>query len=298
MLLRRGNEMSWRRPTTVFGLLLRALSLRRQIASWLVALVLFVIFQLLKCTCAPDAARFATFNIENYPKSTRQEEGALDLIRSMDVSAVALQEITDPERLLSAAKDRLGESWDVIATDRPHQKVALLVDKSVWTVRAARVLPYTEIYAGAKPTLDVELQSERTSVRMFVVHLKAGGDGGSTRAAQLRALAPHVAVAANTERAVVVAGDFNATGPSDLEAIQAFARETGLDHISRDVPCTSYWSRRDGCVGVALDHILSSRPDAGVEALGPCRDEGCEHRSSCPVYREEVSDHCPVAFEI
>ncbi|NUO52460.1 MAG: hypothetical protein HOV80_26730 [Polyangiaceae bacterium] len=289
--------MSWRRPTTMFGLLLRVLSLRRQIASWLLALFCFVIFQLVKCTCAPDKARFATFNIENYPKSDRQEEAALDLISSMDVGAVALQEITDPDRLRAAAKDRLGESWDVIATDRPKQKIALLVDRSAWTIHAAKTLPHTEVYAGAKPTLEVEMESALGTVHLFVVHLKAGGDGASTRAAQLRALAPYVARAARVE-SIVVAGDFNATGPSDLEAIGAFARETGLFHTSKDVPCTSYWSRRDGCVGVALDHVLSSRPEAGAEALGPCRDEGCDHRSSCPVYREEVSDHCPVAFDI
>jgi endonuclease/exonuclease/phosphatase family metal-dependent hydrolase len=282
----------------MLGLLLRALSLRKQIASWLVALVCFVIFQLVKCTCGAETPRFATFNIENYPKSTRQEEAALDLIDSIDVQAVALQEITDPDRLRSAAKERLGESWDVIATDRPHQKIAMLVDRSRWTVNTARVLPYTEVYAGAKPTLHVELESEEDGLRIFVVHLKAGGDGASVRAQQLRALAPHVANAVRSDGVTIVAGDFNATGPADLEAIAAFARETGLFHTSKDVPCTSYWSRRDGCVGVALDHVLSSRPEAAAEALGPCRDEGCEHRSSCPVYREEVSDHCPVAFEI
>jgi endonuclease/exonuclease/phosphatase family metal-dependent hydrolase len=280
------------------GLAWRAVSLERKVAGWVVAILCFILFQLLKCTCAPAQSRFATFNIENYPKSDVQEAAALALVRSMGTTAVALQEITDPGRLRRAAKIELGSSWDLVATERPHQRVALLFDGNSWQLVSSRTIPDTEVYAGAKPALEAELVADdATRVRFFVVHLKAGGDGGGVRAAQLRALAPRVASAVGAGDTVLVAGDFNATGPADLDSIATFARDTGLDHASKDVPCTAYWNRRDGCLGVALDHVLSSRPTR-VEAMGPCRDEGCDQKPSCPVFREQVSDHCPVAFAL
>ena len=78
----------------------------------------------------------------------------------------------------------------------------------------------------------------------------------------------------------------------------AFAARTGLDWSSRELACTAYWRpERDGkrrCEGSALDHLFASRPPKTMEAKGPCESVGCEPGDRCPLFYDEVSDHCPI----
>jgi endonuclease/exonuclease/phosphatase (EEP) superfamily protein YafD len=125
----------------------------------------------------------------------------------------------------------------------------------------------------------------------------ARGSGNPTRTRQLDALAPELAAARADGDDVYVLGDFNATGPDDRALIARIAASTGLTWASRDLPCTAYWSRADGCIGSALDHVLAPRPARDVFAADPCRRDGCALREQCPVFFHDVSDHCPVVVE-
>lgn len=287
------------RPTTLTGLLVRAASLRRKTLAALLLLGALVLLGGVRAAgCGGAPRRLVTFNIENYPRSPSQEQGAFDAIRALGTPAVAVQEITDPGRFCAEARRRLGGSWGCAFTDRPVQRVGLLHDRDALELLSAATRPETEVYAGAKPALEARLRpvSGGDVLRVFVVHLKAGGDGGPTRERQLRALGPVVAAAVGSGDRVVVLGDFNATGPADTALIGRLARSWGLHFASEDVPCTAYWNRSDGCLGVPLDHVLTSFT-AAVHAEGPCRTEGCEMRPACPVFREAVSDHCPVTAD-
>jgi endonuclease/exonuclease/phosphatase family metal-dependent hydrolase len=287
------------RPTTLPGLLLRAAWLKRKPLGAALAIAVFLGLGVTRASsCSKGPSRLATFNIENYPKSASQEEGAFEAIRALGSPAVAVQEITDPSAFCGAARRRLGSSWDCAFTDRPTQRVGLLVDRSALEVLSTAIHGETELYSGAKPVLEARLRpaSGGSPLRMFVLHLKAGGDGGLMRARQLGALGPVLARAVGSGDRVVVLGDFNATGPADGVFIGSYARSLGLHFASEDVPCTAYWNRRDGCLGVPLDHVLTSfRAEARAE--GPCRSEGCAMRPACPVFHGAVSDHCPVAIE-
>lgn len=298
------------RPTTLLGLLVAALLLllptrgarrRRRVAVLAVLLVaVFILSSTSFAKCAPappDALRFATFNIENYPRSRAQEEGAFDAIRALDAHAVGLQEITDPRGFARAASSRLGGTWRTVFSDHPAQRVGVLYDAAALTLVGSAMHRETEIYDGAKPALEAQLRASDGHVtRMFVVHLKARGDGGAVRRAQLDALAPVIGRARSTGDDVLLVGDFNATGPDDVAVIAAFAARVDLSVATKGVECTSYWSRSDGCLGVALDHVLTSW-SADASAEGPCRTEGCAMRASCPVFHREVSDHCPVIVD-
>jgi exonuclease III len=287
------------RPTTLPGLLLRAAWLKRKPLGGALAVAVLLSLGVVRARgCAQGPPRIATFNIENYPKSASQEEGAFEAIRALGSPAVAVQEITDPDAFCGAAQRRLGPSWNCVFTDRPAQRVGLLHDRSALELLSTAIHAQTEVYNGAKPVLEARLRpvAEGSAIRMFVLHLKAGGDGGPVRERQLRALRPVLAAAVSSGERVVVLGDFNATGPGDAAFIATYARSLGLHFASEDVPCTAYWNRRDGCLGVALDHILTSFR-AEVRAEGPCRTEGCEMRPVCPVFHGAVSDHCPVTVE-
>jgi endonuclease/exonuclease/phosphatase (EEP) superfamily protein YafD len=293
------------RPTSLLGLLLRAASLRRKSVGCALTLGVLVVLAglavlaaLRAAGCATAPPRLATFNIENYPRSAAQEEGAFDAIRALSAPAIALQEITDPGGFCAAARRRLGDSWDCAFSDRPVQRVGIVYDRSALELLATAIHSETEVYDGAKPTFEARLRPRGggAALRMFVVHLKARGDGGAVRAEQLRALAPVIATASGSGDQIVVLGDFNATGPGDVETIAAFARSAGLHVASEDVPCTAYWNRNDGCLGVALDQVLTSFR-ADVHAEGPCRTEGCAMRPACPTFHGTVSDHCPVTID-
>lgn len=248
--------------------------------------------------------KLATFNIENYPASDRQEAGALAAIRDTGASIVAVQEIMDPPRFRRAIRGALGGTWStafVALEDRSLHAVGIAFDRRVVRLAWARTNRATLVYPGARPTLEARLWRRRgggdKAMRVFVIHLKAGGEGNAMRARQLDALAPELARARADGDDVYVLGDFNATGPADRVLIDRISRDTGLTWASRALPCTAYWDRDDGCLGSALDHVLTPRAPRDIFAADPCRRDGCAMRDQCPAFVHDVSDHCPVVVE-
>lgn len=287
------------RPKTLLGLALAAAALRKKVVTAaLAATSLGLVLAVRGTGCDAAKPQLATFNIENYPRSASQEAGAFDAIRAVNSPLVAVQEITDPAGFCGAAKRRLGPSWDCAFTDRPQQRIGIVYDKEAMELLSTTIHRETEVYDGAKPALEARLRPAGGGevLRVFALHLKARGDSAAVRARQLRALSPVVAAAVGSGERVAVLGDFNATGREDVENIAAFARQVSLHFASEEVPCTAYWNRNDGCLGVALDQVLTSF-GASVHAEGPCRTEGCEMRPSCPTFHGTVSDHCPVAVD-
>ncbi len=289
------------------GRLPGALTRRR----WPLALVLAAALPLLPWLCEPTPGlRVATFNIENYPKSPRQEVGAFAAIRGLDVAAVGVQEIVEPAAFAEAARRRLGDDWRfVFAEGGPKQRVGVLFDGGALELLSTHTYRETEkVYPGAKPTFEARLSPKTGGslfgpgagevLRLLVVHLKAQGEGVDRRRAQLQALRPVFAAAVASGERVVLLGDFNATENADRDELGALAQATGADWASRELACTSYWARPDGCRGSALDHVIASSKPLRVKARGPCETEGCSPGASCPIFREEVSDHCPVVVEL
>ena len=84
-----------------------------------VAMVLLVVAigPLLVCRDERPAVRFATFNIEDFPKDRRQIEGAFREIEALHVGFIAVQEIGKPEVFLREARRRLGGRWDFVHLD-------------------------------------------------------------------------------------------------------------------------------------------------------------------------------------
>src|SRR5215211_7678258 len=72
------------------------------------------------CVCRRDdrvAVRFATFNIEDFPKDRRQIEAVFEEIEATRASFVAVQEIGEPELFLREAQRRMGIRWDFAHVD-------------------------------------------------------------------------------------------------------------------------------------------------------------------------------------
>lgn len=257
------------------------------------------------CKAPPPPVRFATFNIEDFPKDRRQIEGAFDEIKRLDVGFIAVQEIGDPARFTAEAADRLGGAWQFASIDtagtadtadtalHPTHHLGVLFDRRSW--KLVDVMSHDETRLGSthKPTLEVRIEPANGGeiLRLLVVHLKAGGENVEIRAQQHLALAR--IIADRTERTVVL-GDFNATGDADRASLAALARRTDLVWASEDLACSAFLDRDDGCFRARLDHVLTWKAPATVEAAGGCATHGCDWEASCPTYAAHVSDHCPV----
>jgi endonuclease/exonuclease/phosphatase family metal-dependent hydrolase len=271
------------------------------VSSCLLALGLGALLATARCEREP--LRIVTYNIEDFPKSELQVEHAFRTIVGLEAPVVAVQEILDAKAFERAAKTELGSSWKVaVASDA--RAVGLLYDSDRLELRSTK-----QHEIGGRHVLEARLEPERgRELRVFVVHLKAGGreQDVEIRRAQLDRLAPIVARAvAESDDEIVVLGDFNATQEQDRQSLRRFAARTGLRWSSESLECTAYWSRRgpDGleledCVGSALDHVFTRSPARAIAAKGLCEDLGCDGGLSCPVSRFLVSDHCPVLTEL
>jgi endonuclease/exonuclease/phosphatase family metal-dependent hydrolase len=262
-----------------------------------------------------DALRLATFNIEDFPREERQVEEAFTLIQKLDVPIVAVQEIFDPARFETEAKTRMGQSWMFAHVDtaprgsaakggQPSHHLGVLYDRRRYELKWLVVHEETRLDGGRlKQTLEVGLgvagaSDRRDALRLFVVHLKAGSEGRDARKKQFAQLVRILRVARGSAGPIAVLGDFNATEPADRDDLAAFARGAELVWATENLSCSAFWQRDAGCPTSRLDHVLTWRRPARVEAQGGCA-EGCETRARCPIYRGLVSDHCPVvvAFE-
>ncbi len=269
----------------------------RTLGASVAALLVVLGVRCVSCTDPPPPVRFATFNIEDFPKDRRQIEGAFDEIKRLDVGFVAVQEIVDPALFTAEAVNRLGGAWQFAAIDtappHPTHHIGVLFDQRRWTLVDVTSHDETRLGATHKPTLEVRLRPAGGGeiLRVLVVHLKAGGANAEIRAQQHLALARIIAY--RTERTVVL-GDFNATSDADRASLAALARRTNLVWASEDLACSAFWDRDDGCFRARLDHVLTWQAPATVDAAGGCATHGCEWEASCPTYARHVSDHCPV----
>jgi endonuclease/exonuclease/phosphatase family metal-dependent hydrolase len=248
-----------------------------------------------------DRLRVGTFNIEDFPKSDRQAELAFEVIEELGYDALAVQEITDPRRFAREAARRLGGSFSFVYNRRgPRHRLGVLYNTDRLSLLSTRTYRETRVDGRGKPAFEVRLRIRdgEQVLRLITVHLKAGGEGVDIRRRQLRALRPVISRAWRSGERVVLLGDFNATSPADRGEIEALAAASRMTWASRDLECTCFWDRRDGCRGTPLDHVLTWQAPAGIAARGPCETEGCEPRDRCPAFHREVSDHCPITIDL
>jgi endonuclease/exonuclease/phosphatase family metal-dependent hydrolase len=260
----------------------------------------------LRCTTCRDSPRapirIATFNIENFPQSIRQINGAFAELQDIDAGIIAVQEIGDPDLFAREARQRLGDRWHFISIDtrpigerRPGHHIGVLFDSSQWKHAGTRVHDSTRLAGGRhKPVLDVRLQRGKSFVHVLVVHLKSNTEGRPIRAAQYRALRDVLRDVQRAKEPIVLMGDFNATEISDRDDLALLARDTAMIWASEPLACTAFWLRENSCPRSRLDHVLAWASPSRIEVAGACAREGCDTQARCPLYAHEVSDHCPV----
>ncbi len=165
-----------------------------------------------------SAVDIATWNIENFPKNPATPEVMADLIASLDLDLIAVQEIED-EAAFDQLVSRLRGYDGVLSThtygNGTYQKIGFIYRSALLEVTSVRRLFDNAGYEFPRPPLEVEVGVVGTNVTFvaIAVHLKAGfgGEDRERRELATALLEDYVAglVGGEGDADVVVLGDFN-----------------------------------------------------------------------------------------
>ncbi|BAK84958.1 endonuclease/exonuclease/phosphatase family protein [Komagataeibacter medellinensis] len=285
-------------------------------AAWRCLFVLSSLLLLPPAACARGDIRLSTWNLEWLttrpqgdpalpadvtPRTAAELDQLTAYARRLAPDIAALEEVDSPEL---AARLFPPPSYRILVThDAVVQKVALAVRSGLTVVRHADVTAL-DVYPPTAPRhlrtgLDVSIGTGADSLRVLVVHLKAGCRDSAlgSRKAACRTLLRQIAVLQDwiLERqdegeAFVVMGDFNRQLAPDDPALQALAQNgpITLATAGRASPCAqgSYF----------IDHILAGGP--ARDWLQPASLRVMLYHTDTQGNMIHLSDHCPVSVRL
>jgi hypothetical protein len=251
---------------------------------------------------SPGTLEIATWNVENFPASSMTPASAADLITSLDLDIVVVEEIASDDawnELLARLRDHDGVLSTHRYTPSSYQKIGVIYRTSLVTPGTIELLFVDDSYAFPRPPLAVAVTIGGTrTVELVGVHLKAGTapEDGERRRAAIARLDGHLRtqVDGGGEADVIVLGDYNEVlttpeGRANLAPI--------LDAPDRYTIHTS-GAAADGQVsylgfgGRLIDHVVTTAgladTIAGATTVIPRLD------AMLPSYRSTISDHIPV----
>ena len=280
--------------------------------------------------------RVANFNIRNFPLDERPEDPALGFSRRTnicDLEAVldglgahvlGLAEICDTRRfppiLRRSSDDRPMRIRFAQDGGRGGQHVAVAWDGAALELMEEPVeIAEIVIKEGLRPALAVRLRSLTAPELDFTVvqvHLDSGPDDYDFRIRQVEILAAWIRtwIARTGDPDLILQGDFNTMGSRFIGPAEELARVdeilagAGLDRVVNASGCTEYWEGPGEPDGVQVPSLLDLVYVSHLPVRGParswlhCERAGCGELVSRPGAEDgtffDVSDHCPVTFEI
>jgi endonuclease/exonuclease/phosphatase family metal-dependent hydrolase len=258
---------------------------------------------------SPDTLEIATWNIENFPDDAGTPRYVADIITSLDLDVLVVEEIAD-EAAWRELIDRLREHDGVLSSHRysltEYQKLGVIYRTAMVTPGEPVLLFQTDPYAFPRPPLAVPLAIDDhvhppLQLELLGVHLKAGvadEDGGRRRVA-IAALDAHLRAQINGggEDEVILAGDYNeivttAAGQTNLAPILgAPDRYTLRTRPLADAGEYSYVPSSR-----LIDHITTTA--ALAPRLASARIVIPRLQTTYSGYLTHVSDHLPVVMVV
>jgi endonuclease/exonuclease/phosphatase family metal-dependent hydrolase len=248
----------------------------------------------------------ATWNVRNFPSTSSTARTVADVIASLDLDVVALQEIASEaayEELLTRLPHHDGVLSNHTYSDGSYQKLAILYRCGALAPGPPALLFSGDGGAFPRPPLQVPFHYD-DGVRVFdftviVVLLKAGEDAESEarRAEAFTKLANYVDsyVSSSAADEVFVIGDFNERldEPGGAARWQPFlddARFVIRTQALAEEGQASYLSSSNALI----DHIVTTR--ALDDEVGAGQTVIPRIEFDVPNYRGVVSDHRPVVL--
>ena len=245
----------------------------------------------------------------------------------LEADLMGLQEVNDTRRFPPILRRAVGERVMGVRFSkgggRFGQHLAIAWDTSTLELAGEPLdIDETVFEPGMRPAFAASfrsLENPGLDFSFVVVHHESGREGFADRRRQNRALADWVAehTAATGDSDVIVLGDFNTAGsphgglPGELQSLDALLGRAGLDRLENGDGCSAYWEGggdRDGVqVPSLLDHVfvsvsLSGAVKSPVQPWLHCARHECRELVSQPGAEDgtfwDVSDHCPLTFEL
>jgi endonuclease/exonuclease/phosphatase family metal-dependent hydrolase len=245
----------------------------------------------------------------------------------LEADLMGLQEVNDTRRFPPILRRAVGERTMSVRFSRGGgrfgQHLAIAWDTTELELVGEPVdITGLVFEPGMRPAFGAYFRSRREPSLDFsfvVVHHESGRAGFADRRRQNRALADWVdtRTAATGDPDFIVLGDFNTAGSprgglvGELQSIDAVLGRVGLDRLVNATGCSQYWDGGGGLDGVQvpslLDHVFISAGLvdavlAPVEAWLHCARYECAELTSRPGAEDgtfwDVSDHCPLTFEL
>ena len=256
-----------------------------------------------------DSVDIATWNIENFPKQSFTPSVMADMITSLRLDLVAVQEIEDSTGFTELV-ERLDDHDAVLSTHTygtgEYQKIGLIYNTNILAVTDAKLIFTSEGYNFPRPPLQATVTVDDGVHPVFdfiviAIHLKAGTDyeDRERRKDAMVLLENYVTqlVDGSSDDEVIVLGDFNEvlTDSQGLAVMAPWlvAADNYLIHTQplADADGVS-WLPGD----MILDHAIST-PALNAEFAGSSAripDLDSQYNS----YEPNVSDHLPVVISM
>lgn len=251
-----------------------------------------------------DTLEIAAWNIENFPASNMTPSRVADLITSLDLDVVMVEEIASEtawQELLERLRDHDGILSEHRYTPTEYQKIGIIYRTGMVTPSAIELLFPQLAYEFPRPpyaariTVDDGLHHP-FSYRSIGLHLKAGvavEDGGRRRAA-ISQLDNYITAAAADDR-FVIAGDYN-------EVLTTTVGQTNFGPFLTDARY-NVRTRAAAIAGqvtfvpssVMLDHVTTT---TALDADFAGANVTIPRLHTIPGYVGDVSDHLPVVLVV
>ncbi len=250
-----------------------------------------------------DAVDIATWNIENFPQLTTSPRITADLVTSIELDLIAVQEIADVDAFTELT-DRLPNHSGLLSSHKynpsEYQKVGFVYRDDYITLTEPTLLFEGDTYEFPRPPLQVRvgINTGTTTVEFIaiVLHLKAGtgSDDRARRTAAMVTLHQHIddlVAAGDTD--VLLLGDYN-------EVLTTSSGRAVFDPFSDDADNYRVRTQQLAAVGGVsflptdrmLDHVIST---AGLDAeFNGDLAKVSRLDQQFNAYETAVSDHLPV----
>ena len=255
---------------------------------------------------SPDTLDLAAWNIENFPAGGITPSRVADLITSLDLDIIMVEEIAS-ETAWAELIARLPEHEGILSEHRytptEYQKLGIIYRKSMVTPSAIGLLFQSNTYEFPRPPLTAVLTVDdgvhrALSFRVIGVHLKAGiaQEDGDRRRLALQDLDGRIraTIADGTEDEYLIAGDYNEVLATTIGQTNMAPFLTAPDLYTIHTQAASDRGEITFVpANVMLDHITTTAALAddilGWQLVIP-------RLQTLPAYTSEVSDHLPVVL--
>jgi endonuclease/exonuclease/phosphatase family metal-dependent hydrolase len=245
----------------------------------------------------------ATWNIENFPADGTTASVVADVITSLDIDVVVVEEIASEmawEELITRLRGYAGILSTHSYAPGEFQKIGVIYRTALVTASPPELLFTGDSFAFPRPPLAVTLTVDGAAFEIIGVHLKAGVEPADAARRQQAVIdldaRLRAQIASGGEPEIVLLGDYNERVLVEEDrAILAPLLTAPEQYTVRTEPAAlSGGITYLGFGGSFLDHITTT---AALDARWPAaRVEVQRLDQMITSYRSRVSDHLPVVL--